>query len=71
MVDVIREKGFEYGLEFNENKLEMMPINGDEKFIAADGSFIKQKNALVYLGNVISKNGFMQTELNCRIGAAN
>ena len=51
--------------------MEMMTINGDEKIMAADGSFIKQKDSLVYLGSVISKNGSMQTELNRRIGAAN
>ena len=70
-MDLIRAKGREYGLEFNEDKLEMMTINGEEKIAAADGTFIKQKDSLVYLGSVISKNGSMQSELSRRIGTAN
>ena len=71
LVDIIREKGYEYGLKFNEKKLEMMTINGAEKILAADGSYIKQKDVMVYLGSVIAKDGSIRTELSRRIGSAN
>ena len=70
MVDIIREKGFEYGLEFNEKKLEMMTINGNETILAANGSRIKQKDSMVYLGSILSADGRIQSELNRRIGSA-
>ena len=41
LVQIIREKGLEYGLEFNEKKLEMMIVNGDATILSADGSRIK------------------------------
>ena len=59
VVEIIREKGLEYGLEFNEQKFEMMTINGEESISVVDGSYIKRKDVMVYLGSVISKNGSM------------
>ena len=70
-MDIIRQKGLEYGLEFNEGKLEMICLNGDDRILAADGSRIRCKDSLVYLGAVLSKDGGMSAELGRRIGCVN
>ena len=70
LVDIIRAKGLEYGLEFNEKKLEMMVVNGDDQIFAGDGTAIKQKDSMVYLGSIISRDGRIQAELGRRIGCA-
>ena len=49
----------------------MMIINGTEKILSSDGSYIKRKDAVVYLGSVTSKDSSIQTELSRRIGLAN
>ena len=70
LVDIIRLKGFEYGLELNNKKLEMMIVNGDTDIFVGDGSRIKCKDALVYLGSFLSKDGRINVELGRRIGSA-
>ena len=70
LMDVVREKGLEYGLEFNVKKLEMMVINGDDQIFVADGARIKQKDSMVYLGSILSKDGRIAAELGRRIGSA-
>ena len=69
-MDIIRAKGLEYGLEFNEKKLEMMVVNGDDPIFAVDGTAIKQKDLMLYLRSIISKDGRMQAELSRRNGCA-
>ena len=50
-MDVTRQIGTQYGLSFNENKLEVLSANSEGDIVAADGRALKKKDAMVYLGS--------------------
>ena len=69
-MNVIRELGAQYGLSFNEGKLEVLRINHSGHLYKTDGDKIKEKEAMVYLGSLLSADGKVQADLGRRIGAA-
>lgn len=56
-MDIIRELGKQYGLCFNESRLEVLAIHHDGELTIASGESIKKKEAIVYLGSLLSANG--------------
>ena len=69
-MDHIAEVGQEYGLIFNWKKLEMLPIRTKGSIFDPDGNPIKTKEAMVYLGAILSSCGDIASELARRIGIA-
>jgi hypothetical protein len=66
----IGRAGSKYGLSFNWRKLEILPVRCDAKIAKPDGSYIIEKDRLVYLGSLLSSDGLAGPELNRRLGAA-
>ena len=62
--------GQEYGLTFNRSKLELLPVRTSATICTPDGSAIKAKSSMVYLGSSLSSDGRATTELNRRLGLA-
>ena len=60
----------QYGLSFNEGKLEVLRINYAGHLYKINGETIKEKEAMVYLGSLLSVDGRAQADLGRRIGAA-
>ena len=57
-------------MNFNKSKLEVLSANHDGHIRAASRALIEEKNAMVYLGSLISADGRMHAELVRRIGAS-
>ena len=69
-VDCIRRLGKEYGLEFNDIKLEVLAINSDDSITNANGIRIELKERIIYLGALLSYDHRIASELTRRIGMA-
>ena len=69
-MNCIADVGKEYGLSFNWKKLEMLPIRSDGIIHAANGEVIQKKESMIYLGNILSSDGHITSELSRRIGLA-
>jgi hypothetical protein len=69
-VDAIRDAGEEYGLKFNEAKLEVLAVNHDGEILKEDGRPIKKKDSMNYLGGLLAADGRIASELARRIGSA-
>ena len=61
--------GKHYGLEFNIKKLEGLPINCEPEIKDSDGNPIKMKEAITYLGAMLTSDGKVHGELSKRLGA--
>jgi hypothetical protein len=59
----IGRAGANYGLAFNWRKLEILPIRCSAQILKPDGTFVTEKNNLVYLGAVLSNDGLLNGEL--------
>jgi hypothetical protein len=66
----IEEKGSEYGLSLNWNKVEAMLIKCSPSLQGTNGLAIASKDSIVYLGATLSADGRATSELNRRIGMA-
>ncbi len=66
----VHELGMEYGLSFNWGKLEVMTVGCADVIAKPDGSPVKHKQSMVYLGSLLSEDGYIDAELGRRIGAA-
>jgi hypothetical protein len=66
----VGEAGLHYGLQFNWSKLEAMPVNCVASLAKPDGTFVREKESMVYLGSLLSSDGRIGSELGRRIGAA-
>ena len=58
----------EYGLVFNWDKLESMPVRCENIIRKADGTLVKTKSSMVYLGSLLSNDGRIGSELARRLG---
>ena len=68
-MDKIAEVGKEYGLSFNWSKLELLRVRHDGHDRLPTGKQVKEKDAMVYLGGVLSADGRVRSELSRRLGA--
>ena len=66
----VSRAGAVYGLTFNWEKLEALPINCSCDITDLNGKPLKQNDRIVYLGSLIDADGSGGSELNRRIGAA-
>ena len=62
--------GAQYGLALNWKKIEALPVRSNPSLKGPDGTEIELKDAILYLGAMISGNGRITSELNRRIGMA-
>ena len=69
-VDCIRRIGKEYGLQFNEDKLEVLAVNSHESIVNDHNVFIEPKTRIQYLGATLSSDGRVLPEVTRRIGMA-
>ena len=65
-----REVGAEYGLAFNWDKLEMMAVKQEVQILKFDGSPVKCKGNIIYLGSLLSSDGRVNTEISRRLDMA-
>ena len=66
----IGEAGAVYGLVFNWSKLEALPVRCAAQICKPDGSFVKSKTSMLYLGSLLASDGRIGSELGRRIGMA-
>ena len=66
----IVEIGEEYGLEMNWGKVEVLAANAEVVVRKPDGTALKQKASMTYLGALIAADGRAESELARRIGLA-
>jgi len=69
-MEAIAEVGAQYGMSYNWTKLEVLRVRHDGHIIQAAGSRVKEKDAIVYLGSLLSADGSMAPELSRRLGMA-
>ena len=62
--------GAEYGVSFSWSKIEARPVWTHAVPRKPDGSVVKSKNATVYIGSVLSADGWLGSELGCQLGPA-
>ena len=74
LLNVIREKSTEYGLNMNVKKTKVMVISKKDTVprahILLNGQCLDQVNQFTYLGQLITDNGYCDTEIRRRIGIA-
>ena len=66
----VGQAGREYGIVFNWDKLESMPVRCENTIRKEDGALVKTKNSMVYLGSLLSNDGCIGSELARRSGMA-
>ena len=66
----IQRLGACYGLSFNDKKLEVLAHNIEGDLLNSAGHPIEKKEKIIYLGSVLSSDGYVHSELGRRIGAA-
>ena len=69
-MDCIIGLGVEYGLELNWSKVEMMKVGVQADVLKPDGAPVTVKEALVYLGPLLHRDGRVDSELCRRLGTA-
>jgi len=69
-MDSIAKVGQEYGLSFNWGKLESLPIRTNATVKIPNGSIIKAKTSMIYLGSLLAADGRITSELSRRLGCA-
>ena len=69
-MESVEELGRHYGLKLNWKKVEAMSARCQGCLTNADGAPIPDKESLVYLGALISKDGRMDSEVSRRLGVA-
>ena len=69
-VHCIEDAAAEYGLSFNTGKLEALNVRSEASIRTRDGSVIRTKPSIKYLGSLISNDGRIRSELGARIGGA-
>ena len=69
-MDVIIAVGGDYGLKINWKKVEVFGVRCNPEIFTTDGLPVEQKELITYLGALISADGFIQSEINRRIGMA-
>ena len=69
-MNCIFAEGQRYGLTFNWENIAMLNINCNTSITKPDGSLIHSVQSIVYLGSIISADGFHTSELSRRIGLA-
>ena len=66
----IERTGKEYGLCFNWSKLEALAVRQGAVLLQPEGTAIKMKDSIVYLGSLLSSDERVSSELGRRIGQA-
>ena len=66
----IGEVGAGYGLAYNWSKLESLPIRCADHIIKPDGTPVKSKQSMLYLGVLLSADGRLGSEFGRRLGLA-
>ena len=66
----VHSVGSGYGLAFNWGKLEVLTVKCNDSILKPDGTAVKHKNRMIYLGSILSDDGYAEKELGRRIGAA-
>ena len=69
-MESISSVGKEYGLSFNWEKLEMLSIRTSCVVQTPDGSPVKSKDSMLYLGSLLAADGRITSELGKRLGFA-
>ena len=69
-MQAVADAGKTYGLSLNFSKVEALPVGCDCSLLAPDGSQIKAKDQIIYLGNVLCADGSAASEVSRRLGAA-
>ena len=69
-MECISEIGAHYGMEYNWKKLEVLRVRHSGHIMLPNGSWVKEKEALVYLGSQLAADGRVETELSRRLGMA-
>ena len=74
LLNVVREKSTEYGLNMNVKKTKVMVISKKDTIprahILLNGQCLDQVNQFTYLGQLITNDGYCDTEIRRRIGIA-
>ena len=63
----IEEEGKRYGLKLNQNKCELLSIQGNGSVKYTDGTTVPRRNEAKYLGCIINPRGDIAREVNKRI----
>jgi len=66
----IADIGKRYGMEYNWGKLEVLRVRHSGHVTQADGTRVKEKDAMVYLENQLAADGRVSAELSRRLGMA-
>jgi hypothetical protein len=69
-MDCVEEFGAEYGLALNWQKIEVLPARREAAMTTLNGSAVKQKDNMFYLGALLSADGRVGSELSRRLGMA-
>ena len=70
LMECIGEVGGRYGLSFNWDKLEAMPVRMAAQFQTPAGDDIPSKESLIYLGSSLHADGRSGSEINRKLGMA-
>ena len=66
----VEAAGAEYGMSLHWGKVQAMPVCSTRKLKQENGEPMKQCDAILYLGGLISNYGQAESELSRRIGTA-
>ena len=69
-VDAVANVGARYGLELHCQKFQFLRIQSGMSLRSPDGSEMKPRESILYLGTTISADGLVGSEFNRRLGAA-
>ena len=69
-MNCILNQGKHYGLTFNWDKISMIRIGCNPIIAKPNGSSVDPAQSIVYLGGIISADGYCTSEISRRIGLA-
>lgn len=69
-MEAIEDIGALYGLQLNQDKLEVLSVDHDGILLNRTGEPIKRKPSIVYLGSLLTSDGRITSELSRRVGLA-
>eukprot|EP00959_Pyramimonas_sp_CCMP1952_P414581 8686407-Pyramimonas_sp.AAC.1 len=70
LMQAIQGRGKNYGLAFNWDKMEALPVRCETDIRRPDGAQIPEKDSIVYLGGLLDSSGSSGAELSRRNGMA-
>ena len=70
LAKAVEAAGAEYGMSLHWGKVQAMPVCTNERLLHHNGEPMKEFDAMIYLGGLISNDGRVDSELSRRIGLA-